>query len=76
MPVATLEAFRDHGKLRNTLQDNVAEAVYLADRVIVLSPHPGTVKAEVKITLPRPRDALSVPFLEYQRVIVSHLGGR
>ena len=48
----------------------------IADRVIVLSPHPGTVKAEVKITLPRPRDALSVPFLEYQRVIVSHLGGR
>jgi transaldolase/glucose-6-phosphate isomerase len=26
MPVATLEAFRDHGKLRNTLQENVAEA--------------------------------------------------
>ncbi|HEV8439892.1 MAG TPA: ABC transporter ATP-binding protein [Methylomirabilota bacterium] len=55
---------------------NVAEAVYLADRVIVLSPHPGTVAAEVKITLPRPRDPLSLPFLEFQRAIVGHLGAR
>jgi NitT/TauT family transport system ATP-binding protein len=52
---------------------NVAEAVYLADRVIVFSPHPGTVKAQVKITLPRPRDTLSVEFLEYQKEIVSHI---
>ena len=54
---------------------NVAEAVYLADRVIVLSPHPGTVVADVRVTLPRPRDPLSVAFLEYQRTIVGHLGG-
>jgi transaldolase/glucose-6-phosphate isomerase len=26
MPLATLEAFRDHGKLRDTLQENIAEA--------------------------------------------------
>jgi NitT/TauT family transport system ATP-binding protein len=52
---------------------NVAEAVYLADRIIVFSPHPGTVKAQVKIGLPRPRDTLSVGFLEYQKEIVSHI---
>jgi ABC-type nitrate/sulfonate/bicarbonate transport system ATPase subunit len=52
---------------------NVAEAVYLADRVIVFSPHPGTVKAQVKITMPRPRDTLSVEFLEYQKQIVTHI---
>ena len=55
---------------------NVAEAVYLADRVIVLSPHPGTVVADVRVALPRPRDPLSLAFLEYQRTIVGHLGGR
>ena len=53
---------------------NVAEAVYLADRVIVMSPHPGTVKAEIKIDLPRPRDALSVEFLECQKQLLRHLG--
>ena len=53
---------------------NVAEAVYLADRIIVLSPHPGTVRAQTRITLPRPRDPLSIAFLDFQKTIVAQLG--
>jgi len=53
---------------------NVAEAVYLADRVVVMTPHPGTVKTEVPIRLPRPRDPLSVEFLDYQKQLLHHLG--
>src|SRR5690348_11314740 len=53
---------------------NVAEAVYLADRVLVMTPHPGTVKTEVKIRLPRPRDPLSVEFLEQQKELLRLLG--
>jgi NitT/TauT family transport system ATP-binding protein len=52
---------------------NVAEAIYLADRVVVMTPHPGRVKAEVEIALPRPRDPLSVAFLEHQRRLLRHL---
>ncbi len=53
---------------------NVAEAVYLADRVVVMSSHPGTVKAEIKIELPRPRDPLSLEFIECQKELMRHLG--
>jgi len=52
---------------------NVAEAVYLADRIIVMSPHPGTVKAAVSIALPRPRDPLSVEFLQHQKQLLGYL---
>jgi NitT/TauT family transport system ATP-binding protein len=34
---------------------NVEEAVYMADRVIVMTPRPGKVIGEVKIDIPRPR---------------------
>jgi NitT/TauT family transport system ATP-binding protein len=34
---------------------NIHEACYLAERVIVLGPHPGTVVADVAVDAPRPR---------------------
>ncbi len=34
---------------------DVEEAVYLANRVLVMSPHPGEIVADLRIDLPRPR---------------------
>src|SRR5213594_5040130 len=48
-----VDVWRETKKTVIYVTHNVAEAVYLADRVIVFSPHPGTVKAQVKIALPR-----------------------
>ena len=68
------EVWRETRKTVIYVTHNVAEAVYLADRVIVMSPHPGTVKAEIKITLPRPRDPLSAEFVDMQKELLRHLG--
>jgi NitT/TauT family transport system ATP-binding protein len=69
------EVWRETKKTVIYVTHNVAEAVYLADRVVVMTPHPGTVKTEVPIRLARPRDPLSVEFLDYQKELLRHLGG-
>jgi len=53
-----LEIWRDPSLPTNTfvmVSHNVEEAVYMADRVIVMSPRPGRIVDEVRVNLPRPR---------------------
>jgi NitT/TauT family transport system ATP-binding protein len=70
------EVWRDTRKTVVYVTHNVAEAVYLADRVVVMTPHPGTVKTEVPIRVTRPRDPLSLAFIEHQKELLRHLGER
>ena len=67
------EVWRETRKTVIYVTHNVAEAVFLADRVVVMTPHPGTVKTEVPIRLARPRNTLSVEFLECQKELLRHL---
>ena len=43
------------GKTIVFVTHDIEEAVYLGDRVVVLSARPGRIREEVKIDLPRPR---------------------
>src|SRR5262245_21138295 len=52
------DVWRETRKTVIYVTHNVAEAVYLADRVIVMTPHPGKIRTEITIALARPRDPL------------------
>src|ERR1700704_94892 len=41
---------------------NIDEAAFLAQRVVVMSPHPGSVKSELRVALPYPRQRGSAEF--------------
>ncbi|MDD1684209.1 MAG: ABC transporter ATP-binding protein [Methanoregula sp.] len=49
---------------------SVDEAVYLADRIIVLTPRPGRICRMVPIDLPRPRDRTSMVFAQVRREVL------
>lgn len=49
--------------------NNIEEAIYLADRIVVLNNCPTSVKQEFTIDLPRPRNYVSREFLELRRRI-------
>lgn len=53
--------------------NNIEEAIYLADRIIVLTNCPATVKKEYVIRMPRPRNLVSEEFLALRKEITGIL---
>jgi NitT/TauT family transport system ATP-binding protein len=64
-----------HRKTIVFVTHNVREAVCLGDRVILFSPHPGRIREEFIIPLPRPRDINSVDLARYATEITRVLKG-
>ena len=67
-------------RIRNTekrtvifVTNNIEEALYLADRIIVMTTCPSTVKKEYVIDLPRPRNLVSEKFLALRKEITGIL---
>ena len=52
---------------------SVEEAVYLGDRVVVLTGRPARIKADYRLDLPRPRDPLDEGFIAFRRLILGLL---
>jgi sulfonate transport system ATP-binding protein len=85
-PFSALDAFtrvdlQDHllnlwNEFRPTLvlvTHDVDEAIALADRIVVMRPHPGRLADEIAIDLPRPRDRQSAAFDFAKRRVMAAL---
>ena len=52
---------------------NIEEAVYLAERVLILSPKPASVKEEVLVDLPRPRNFSDPEFVRIRKYVTDQI---
>ena len=48
---------------------NIEEAVYMAERILVLSNKPTNIKAEVEVDLPRPRNLIDPKFVDIRKQV-------
>lgn len=48
---------------------NIEEAVYVAERILILSNKPTKIKAEVRVDLPRPRSLIDPKFVEIRKQV-------
>ncbi len=71
MNLELLRIWRATGKTILMVTHTLQEAVFLADRVLIMSPRPGHIEATVHVALPRPRDTDT--FYEEEFTALYHL---
>jgi NitT/TauT family transport system ATP-binding protein len=71
-----LDICRHTNKTTLFITHSISEAVLLADRVLVMSPRPGTIVDDIQIDLPKPRNAQTIhstQFSAYTKRIRDHI---
>ena len=71
--------WQDLGRTALLITHDIEEAILLGDRVIIMSPRPGRIRADLPVDLPRPRDvatALHPRFVELKRSVRDLVFGR
>jgi NitT/TauT family transport system ATP-binding protein len=68
------ELLRIWAELKKTIifvTHSIDESIYLADRIIVMTYRPGTVKADVRVEIERPRDSTRAEFNDLKKYLTS-----
>lgn len=68
-----LRLWQELGSTVLFITHNIEEAVYLAERVLILSNKPTTIKEDLRIDLPRPRDVTSPEFIELRKYVTEQI---
>src|SRR5206468_1737401 len=75
-----LRLWQARGTTMLLVTHDVDEAIYMSDRIVIISPRPGRIERIIEISLPRPRDRSSPQFLRFRTEILELLhfsgGGR
>jgi NitT/TauT family transport system ATP-binding protein len=69
-----LRIWREYRKTVVFVTHSIEEAIYLSDRIVVMTARPGRVKQIVMVPEPRPRDMASVDMNQRQREVRAVLG--
>jgi len=62
-----LRLWGETGKTILFVTHSIEESIYLADRIVVMTYRPGTIKRDQAVSLPRPRDPAAPEFNELKR---------
>ena len=65
-----LELWKKHNTTMILVTHDIDEAIYLSDRIVIMTPRPGKISKIINVDLGRPRMRGSVDFLEMRRQIL------
>ncbi|MBS6956198.1 MAG: ABC transporter ATP-binding protein [Enterocloster asparagiformis] len=68
-----IRLWRETGTTVVFITHNIEEAVYMAERILILSNKPATVKEEVLVDLPRPRSVSDPRFVEIRKYVTDQI---
>ncbi|MDR0838440.1 MAG: ABC transporter ATP-binding protein [Oscillospiraceae bacterium] len=68
-----LEIWKANGTTMILVTHDVDEAIYLSDRIVIMTPRPGKISEELIVDFPHPRHRGGVEFLNLRRVILEKL---
>lgn len=68
-----IRLWKEMGSTVVFITHNVEEAVYLAEKILILSNKPTTIKEEVIVDLPRPRDVTDPEFIKIRKYVTDQI---
>src|SRR5207237_5833490 len=73
MQSAVLRLWENRRTTMLLVTHDIDEAIYMSDRILIMTPAPGRIDRKIAIELQRPRDRTSEPFVRLRRQILEHL---
>jgi ABC-type nitrate/sulfonate/bicarbonate transport system ATPase subunit len=68
-----LRLWKARGTTMLLVTHDIDEAIYMSDRIIIMTPRPGRIERTIDVALPRPRDRSSAEFLHLRGEILELL---